>query len=63
MLSAPSSRSLSLVRAVFKLKNVHRAPRGARKLNRFTELIHKMEADFLVQRNGKFNLGLDMVGV
>ena len=44
---------IEIVRAVFKLKNVRRAPGDAGRLHGFTEIIHETETDFFVQRNGK----------
>jgi len=41
-----------IVRAVFKLKNVRRAPGPAGKLNGFKEIIHETETSFYIQRNG-----------
>jgi len=41
-----------IVKAVFSLKNVRRAPGEAGKLKGFTEIIHETETDFYVQRNG-----------
>jgi len=43
---------IEIVKAVFKLKNVRRAPGNAGKLHRFTEIINETETDFYVQRNG-----------
>ena len=44
---------IEIVKAVFKLKNVRRAPGDAGKLHGFTEIIRETENDFFVQRNGK----------
>jgi len=44
---------IEVVRAVFKLKNIRRAPGDAGKLHGFTEIINETETDFFVQRNGK----------
>ncbi|KAF5372301.1 hypothetical protein D9615_009236 [Tricholomella constricta] len=41
-----------IVKAVFSLKNVRRAPGDAGKLQGFSEIIHETETDFFVQRNG-----------
>ena len=41
-----------IVKTVFSLKNVRRAPGEAGKLKRFTETIHETETDVYIQRNG-----------
>jgi len=41
-----------IVKVVFQLKNVRRAPGDAGRLKRFTEVINETETDFYVQRNG-----------
>jgi hypothetical protein len=41
-----------IVKSVFKLKNVRRAPGNAGKLHRITEIINETETDFYIQRNG-----------
>ncbi|KAG5636744.1 hypothetical protein H0H81_007002 [Sphagnurus paluster] len=41
-----------IVKAVFSLKNVRRAPGDAGKLQGFSEIIHETETDTFVQRNG-----------
>jgi len=41
-----------IVKVVFKLKNIRRAPGDAGKLIRFTEIVHETETDFFVQRDG-----------
>lgn len=41
-----------IVKAVFSLKNVRRAPGEAGKLKGFTEIIRETETDFYIQRNG-----------
>ncbi|KAF5370929.1 hypothetical protein D9615_009815 [Tricholomella constricta] len=43
---------VEIVKAVFRLKNVRRAPGDAGKLHGFVEIIHDTETDFYVQRNG-----------
>ncbi|KAG6817061.1 hypothetical protein H0H87_000239 [Tephrocybe sp. NHM501043] len=43
---------VEIVKAVFSLKNVRRAPGDAGKLHGFSELVHETETDFFVQRNG-----------
>ena len=41
-----------IVKAVFSLKNVRRAPGDAGKLKGFTDIIRETETDFYIQRNG-----------
>ncbi|KAG6916804.1 hypothetical protein DXG01_005269 [Tephrocybe rancida] len=43
---------IEIVKSVFSLKNVRRAPGDAGKLHGFSETIHETETDFFVQRNG-----------
>ncbi|KAG6917742.1 hypothetical protein DXG01_001280 [Tephrocybe rancida] len=43
---------VEIVKSVFSLKNVRRAPGDAGKLHGFSETIHETETDFFVQRNG-----------
>jgi cytochrome P450 len=43
---------VEIVKAVFQLKNVRRAPGDAGKLHRITEIINETETDFYIQRNG-----------
>jgi linoleate 10R-lipoxygenase len=43
---------VEIVKAIFSLKNVRRAPGNAGKQQRFTEIINDTETDFYVQRNG-----------
>lgn len=45
-----------IVKVVFSLKNLRRAPGDAGKLQRFTENIYETETDFFVQRNGTVSL-------
>ncbi|GLB40814.1 putative heme peroxidase [Lyophyllum shimeji] len=45
-----------IVKIVFSLKNLRRAPGDAGKLQRFTETIYETETDFFVQRNGTVSL-------
>jgi linoleate 10R-lipoxygenase len=41
-----------IVKVVFKLKNIRRAPGDAGKLARFTEIVRETETDLFVQRDG-----------
>lgn len=41
-----------ILKKVFALKNVRRAPGDAGKLKGFTEVIHETETEFYIQRNG-----------
>jgi len=41
-----------IVKVIFKLKNIRRAPGDAGNLARFTETVHETETDFFVQRDG-----------
>ncbi|RDB14949.1 Psi-producing oxygenase A [Hypsizygus marmoreus] len=43
---------VEVLRVVFRLKNIRRAPGDAGRLNRFTEIVQETETDFYVQRNG-----------
>ncbi|KAG6806626.1 hypothetical protein H0H92_010617, partial [Tricholoma furcatifolium] len=43
---------VEIIKAVFSLKNVRRAPGDAGKLHGFSEIIHETETDFYIQRNG-----------
>jgi linoleate 10R-lipoxygenase len=43
---------VEIVKAIFSLKNVRRAPGNAGKLKRLTEIINETETDFYIQRNG-----------
>jgi len=43
---------VEIVKAVFQLKGVRRAPGDAGRLHRFTEIINETETDFYIQRNG-----------
>lgn len=43
---------VEIVKVVFSLKNVRRAPGEAGKLKGFSEIIHETETDFFIQRNG-----------
>jgi hypothetical protein len=43
---------MEIVKAVFQLKNVRRAPGNAGRLKRFTEVVHETETDIYLQRNG-----------
>ena len=44
---------VEIVKAVFQLKNLRRAPGDAGRLKRYTEIINETETDFYVQRDGK----------
>ncbi|KAG6915284.1 hypothetical protein DXG01_012306 [Tephrocybe rancida] len=41
-----------IVKTVFRLKNVRRAPGNAGILRGFTEIVHETKSDFFIQRNG-----------
>jgi hypothetical protein len=41
-----------IVKAVFKLKNVRRAPGNAGRQHRFTEIVNETETDYYIQRDG-----------
>ncbi|KAG5648767.1 hypothetical protein DXG03_000115 [Asterophora parasitica] len=41
-----------IVKVVFSLNNVRRAPGDAGKLHGFSEILHETETDFFIQRNG-----------
>ncbi|KAG5723914.1 Psi-producing oxygenase C [Termitomyces sp. T112] len=43
---------VDIVKAIFSLRNVRRAPGDAGRLYRFSEVLHETEVDFFVQRNG-----------
>ncbi|KAG6835869.1 hypothetical protein H0H93_013782, partial [Arthromyces matolae] len=43
---------LEILKSVFSLKNVRRAPGDAGKLQGFSEIIHETETDLYIQRNG-----------
>ncbi|KAG6830523.1 hypothetical protein H0H87_007821, partial [Tephrocybe sp. NHM501043] len=43
---------VEIVKSVFSLKNVRRAPGDEGKLHGFSEIIHETETEFFVQRNG-----------
>ncbi|KAG6810880.1 hypothetical protein H0H92_009972 [Tricholoma furcatifolium] len=43
---------VEIVKAIFSLKNVRRAPGDAGKLHGFSEIIHETETEFYIQRNG-----------
>ncbi|KAG6861378.1 hypothetical protein C0995_000784 [Termitomyces sp. Mi166 len=47
---------VEIVKVVFSLKNVRRAPGDAGRLHRFTEVLHETEVDFFIQRNGTVSL-------
>lgn len=44
-----------IIRTVFSLKNLRRAPGEAGHLKGFSEIIHETETDFYIQRNGTVN--------
>ena len=43
---------VEIVRAIFVLKNVRRAPGDAGRLTGFSQVVNETEVDFFVQRNG-----------
>ncbi|KNZ76883.1 Psi-producing oxygenase C [Termitomyces sp. J132] len=46
---------VEIVKVVFSLKNVRRAPGDPGDLHRFSEILHETEVDFFLQRNGTVN--------
>jgi hypothetical protein len=44
---------VEVVKAVFSLKNIRRAPGDAGKIAGFTDIVRETETDFFIQRNGK----------
>jgi len=44
-----------IVKSIFKLKNLRRAPGNAGKLQGFTEIINQTETDYYIQRDGSVN--------
>lgn len=44
-----------IVKSIFKLKNIRRAPGNAGKLHGFTEIVNQTETDYFIQRDGSVN--------